>query len=349
MSDALLIKFLALMGFVVVVNVILFWRQNVDMSESKADLEATIQMLERKKTNLLMKNTDLERQAHRMALKMEHLEIEVRDYSQARHDRKNLPMVFFVTPTKRRPEQKADLTRLGQTLAHIPNLFWILVEDAEGPSDMIRDLLDRLKMTQTSAHLAVSTPEKMRMNASDPNWKLPRGVEQRNAALEYLRTNHASWHRGAVYFGDDDNTYDWRLFDEIRKINRVGVWPVGIVGGLIVEAPIVASNGTVTGFTAKWKPERPFPIDMAAFAVNLSLIVENRDAGFSFDVPRGYQESHFLTSLKLSRNDLEPRADFCSKVYVWHTRTEKAQLSKKDLQRTLDPAQLSEPERNAIA
>ena len=47
--------------------------------------------------------------------------------------------------------------------------------------------------------------------------------------------------------------------------------------------------GTVIGFNSAWKPERPFPIDMAAFAINITLILENPDAGFKYDVPRGYQ------------------------------------------------------------
>lgn len=94
---------------------------------------------------------------------------------------------------------------------------------------------------------------------------------------------------GAVYFGDDDNTYDLRLFQEIRNIKQAGVWPVGIVGGLIAETPILAENGTVSGFNAVWKPERPFPIDMAAFAINVTLIVNNPNAGFKYDMPRGYQ------------------------------------------------------------
>ncbi|VDN43843.1 unnamed protein product [Gongylonema pulchrum] len=38
------------------------------------------------------------------------------------------------------------------------------------------------------------------------------------------------------------------------------------------------------------------------------------------------QESHFLTGLGLKRSDLEPKANGCRKVYVWHTRTEVAQL-----------------------
>lgn len=51
---------------------------------------------------------------------------------------------------------------------------------------------------------------------------------------------------GVVYFADDDNTYDIRIFDEMRTISRVGVWPVGLVGGLMVERPIVdAKSGKV--------------------------------------------------------------------------------------------------------
>lgn len=45
--------------------------------------------------------------------------------------------------------------------------------------------------------------------------------------------------QGVVYFGDDDNTYELKLFSEMRSVLNVGVWPVGIVGGMLVEAPLV--------------------------------------------------------------------------------------------------------------
>lgn len=72
---------------------------------------------------------------------------------------------------------------------------------------------------------------------------------------------------------------------------------------------------------------------MAAFAVNISLVLSNANALFSFDVPRGYQESTFLENLGIHRYNMEPLAEMCTKVYVWHTRTEKPKLSKESIDR----------------
>lgn len=120
------------------------------------------------------------------------------------------------------------------------------------------------------------------------------------------------------------------MFQEIRKIKRVGVWPVGLVGGLMVEKPIVNSQGIVTGFNALWAPERPFAIDMAGFAINLDLIKKNEAVSFSFEVERGYQETAILSSVVNSVHELEPYADNCTKVYVWHTRTIEPEFANDD-------------------
>lgn len=102
----------------------------------------------------------------------------------------------------------------------------------------------------------------------------------------------------------------------MEKIQRVGVWPVGLVGGLMVEKPI-CDNVTkqVHGFNAAWKPDRPFPVDMAGFAINLELLLKHKDAWFSYDVQGGYQESEILRQI-ITRDQLEPLADCCTKVSI---------------------------------
>ena len=47
----------------------------------------------------------------------------------------------MITPTYARWTQKADLTRLCQTLMHVPSLHWIVVEDSEEKTDLVKRLL----------------------------------------------------------------------------------------------------------------------------------------------------------------------------------------------------------------
>lgn len=58
---------------------------------------------------------------------------------------------------------------------------------------------------------------------------------------------------------------------------------------------------------------------MAGFAVNIKFL--KSDAVMPYIA--GYEEDKFLRSLDLQLEDIEPLADNCSKVLVWHTRTTK--------------------------
>lgn len=100
------------------------------------------------------------------------------------------------------------------------------------------------------------------------------------------------------------------------KVKRVGVWPVGLVGGLMVERPICdKETGKVTGFNSVWKPDRPFPIDMAGFAINLKVILEKKEAYFVYNIQSGFQESEILKKVT-TRDELEGLADGCTKVNI---------------------------------
>nr|XP_020653024.1 galactosylgalactosylxylosylprotein 3-beta-glucuronosyltransferase 3 isoform X2 [Pogona vitticeps]XP_020653025.1 galactosylgalactosylxylosylprotein 3-beta-glucuronosyltransferase 3 isoform X2 [Pogona vitticeps] len=238
-----------------------------------------------------------------------------------------LPMIYVVTPTYARLVQKAELVRLSQTLMHVKNLHWIVVEDSPLKTQLVSELLAQSHLRFT--HLHVETPKEHKRKETDPNWLKPRGVEQRNLALQWLRENRQLSDQGMVYFADDDNTYSLQLFDEIRSTKRVSVWPVGLVGGLRFERPLV-ENGKVVGFYTAWKPNRPFPVDMAGFAVALQLLLANREARFDLLAERGYLESSLLQSL-VSLEELEPKANNCTKVLVWHTRTEKPKMKQEEL------------------
>jgi Glycosyltransferase family 43. len=64
----------------------------------------------------------------------------------------------------------------------------------------------------------------------------PRGVANRRAAIQWIRKNAQ---KGVVYFGDDDNTFDLKLFEEIRDTKKVSMFPVGLIGDYAVSSPVL--------------------------------------------------------------------------------------------------------------
>lgn len=210
----------------------------------------------------------------------------------------------------------------------VPNLHWIIVEDSNSTTTLVRNLLMHAGLENRFTQLSIKTPPEFKLQGKDPNWIKPRGVEQRNLALAWLRANADVDHHAIVFFMDDDNSYSVELFVEMTKIKpgHVGIWPVGLVGGLMVERPLLDSDNKVIGFNAAWRPERPFPIDMAAFGISLDLFIKYPQAVFSYEVQRGYQESEILRYLT-TRDQLQPLANNCRDVLVWHTRTEKTKLT----------------------
>ncbi|XP_063772855.1 galactosylgalactosylxylosylprotein 3-beta-glucuronosyltransferase 2 [Pseudophryne corroboree] len=250
--------------------------------------------------------------------------------------RKNdtVPIIYAITPTYSRPVQKAELTRLANTFRQVPRLHWIVVEDSALPTDLVSRFLAGAGVRAT--HLHVPTPRRYKRSG------LPRATEQRNAGLAWLRQQYQPQphytqrlviqspvqqeYPGVVFFADDDNTYSLELFQEMRTTQKVSVWPVGLVGGRRYERPVV-ENGKVVGWYTGWRADRPFAIDMAGFAVSLQVILSNPKAVFKRRGSQpGMQESDFLKQIT-KVEELEPKANNCTKVLVWHTRTEKVNLA----------------------
>uniref|UniRef100_A0A3B3RCV9 Galactosylgalactosylxylosylprotein 3-beta-glucuronosyltransferase n=1 Tax=Paramormyrops kingsleyae TaxID=1676925 RepID=A0A3B3RCV9_9TELE len=256
-----------------------------------------------------------------------------------------LPVIYAVTPTYSRPQQKAELTRLANTFRQVPSFHWIVVEDSNVRTELVSRFLARSGLSYT--HLHVLTPRRYKRTG------MPRATEQRNAALGWLRLHRSPQDPGVVFFADDDNTYSLELFEEIthhtlftsqctkavsgtgqgtfllnstmRLTRRVSVWPVGLVGGRRYERPLVDKGRVVSWYTG-WRADRPFAIDMAGFCVNLQVVLDNPRALFKRRGSQpGMQESDFLKQIT-KVEELEPKAENCTRVLVWHTRTEKVNL-----------------------
>lgn len=60
---------------------------------------------------------------------------------------------------------------------------------------------------------------------------------------------------------------------------------------------------------------------MAGFAVNLEYLSKYPNATMPYKA--GYEEDAFLKSIGLKIEDIEPKANDCSEIYVWHTQTTK--------------------------
>lgn len=71
---------------------------------------------------------------------------------------KTLPIIYAITPTYARHVQKAELTRLSHLFQLVPNLFWVIVEDAEMTTPLVRNLLNRAGLSERSVLLHSKTP-----------------------------------------------------------------------------------------------------------------------------------------------------------------------------------------------
>lgn len=222
----------------------------------------------------------------------------------------DLPIIYFITPTYPRREQVPELTRIGQTLMHVKNLHWIVADDNKECNPSLVKLLKKFGVSLT----VMATPMPKVFWKRHKN-EMPRGVANRRAALSWIR-NHAT--NGVLYFGDDDNTFDLQLFDEIRYTKKVSMMPVGLIGDFGVSSPVV-KKGKVIGFFDSWSGNRKFAIDMAGFAVSVQFLKQSPKATMPFKV--GHEEDMFLKNLGLRMEDIEPVADECTKVLVWHTQS----------------------------
>lgn len=148
-------------------------------------------------------------------------------------------------------------------------------------------------------------------------------MHNRNAALAWIRRESEAASGGrpsVIYFADDDNAYDIRLFEEIRKTKKVSMFPVGCVDRTGVSTPVIHKNGSLIGYHDPFYAHRTYPIDMAGFAVNTDLITNSIAV---FPHKTGFLEDYFLRSLDFDDSEIEFLAENCTQILVWHVKTMK--------------------------
>ncbi|XP_059488582.1 galactosylgalactosylxylosylprotein 3-beta-glucuronosyltransferase P [Neocloeon triangulifer] len=222
------------------------------------------------------------------------------------------PKLYIITPTYRRPEQQPEMTRLSQTLLHVKNIKWLVIEDAAAPTPEITRLLKRTGID--FEHLVAPMPAKYKNKKGSK----PRGVSNRNKGIEWIKANAVD---GVMYFADDDNTYDVRIFEQMRHTKKVSMWPVGLLTKFGLSTPVV-KNGKFRGFYDGWIAGRKFPVDMAEFAVNVKFLLKRPKAAMPYKP--GFEEDGFLKSLApFDPKEVELLANNCSEILVWHTQSKK--------------------------
>ncbi len=197
-----------------------------------------------------------------------------------------------------RPEQIAELTRLAQTLLHLKTVHWIVAEDQPECSDLVSSVLKRLPEFSYT-QLAAPMPSLYLTKHSLKHYGLPRGVAGRRASLKWILSNTSQYTKAVVYFADDDNTYDLRLFNDLLAVShgQVGMLPVGLIRPWGVTTPILGPRGRVVGFIPAPDAARKFPIDMAGFVTHLSLVHDKKPL---MPYRATFEEDGFLRALNIS-------------------------------------------------
>ncbi|KAL5270627.1 hypothetical protein ACHWQZ_G001360 [Mnemiopsis leidyi] len=119
-------------------------------------------------------------------------------------------MLYIITPTYTRPTQLAELTILASSLAAVNNVEWIVVEQFRQSSHATKFL----STCNTTHHHLVGNVRR---------GNLCNGL--RNSALDFMRRYQNRFKDGVIHFANTDRVYSPRAFEEMRKVEHVGIWP----------------------------------------------------------------------------------------------------------------------------
>ncbi|XP_063600717.1 galactosylgalactosylxylosylprotein 3-beta-glucuronosyltransferase S-like [Penaeus indicus] len=226
--------------------------------------------------------------------------------------------IYVVTATYPRLNQMPEMTRLAQTLMLVPDVYWIVVDDAYVENERLKEYLRFTGLPFT--YMIAPMPRAARNREN-----LPTGVANRRAALAWIRKNAET---GVIYIADDDNVYDIRLFEEIRSTKNVSLFPVAFLIPSQLTTPVL-KDGRFRDWYDGWKATRKYPVDMAGLAISVELLLKRPHANMHWSY--GYQEESLLASMGVAPDDLEFKAENCTKIWAFHTKSKAPKPASRDL------------------
>ena len=121
--------------------------------------------------------------------------------------------MYVIMPTYKRAIQRSLLVMQIQVLSKASGIHLILSEESPRKTVWIRYLLLRSNMHYS--HIACHPLTYVCTTCSKADAR-PKGLSGRNCALDWLKNNKIM--TGIIYFADDDNFYDIKLFNEVRNL-----------------------------------------------------------------------------------------------------------------------------------
>jgi len=206
--------------------------------------------------------------------------------------------IILITCTYKRKHRLEYIRRAADVFSKQDDITWIIVEDAATADIELGRLLDSYRSSMDVVYLATGPTR-------------DKGNQQRALALQYIVAHKLE---GVVYNADDDNMWDAELFQELRKVKRVGVLPVRNLGPGGVELPVVV-DGKIIGWNAGWL-ERKYPVDMGGFAFHTDCLKKLQAPYWDYTGIGG--ESEFIDKLIKDKSELELLCSNCSRCYVRH-------------------------------
>ncbi|KAL3655663.1 hypothetical protein CASFOL_000059 [Castilleja foliolosa] len=228
-------------------------------------------------------------------------------------------LLIIVTPTHDRTFQAYYLRRLAHTLRLIPHpLLWIVVE----MNSQSVEIAELLRNTGVMYRHLVCISNNSSTGITD------KSVMLRNVAISHIETHRLD---GIVCFADDDKIYSTEIFEEMRKISRIGTWTVAKLderkGEIFLEGP-VCNSSQVIGWHVAGMPRiiRRFHADMSGFAFNSTIIWDTKrwhrptiePIRQLETVKEDMQASAFIEQIVEDESQMECLSTNTSAIRVWH-------------------------------